>query len=261
MPQAASSAPVNVAEGLRAARLVPSAADKQPPGDDLLTFDPHQANGAAATSASSTAKQGVKQCAEGRGSITDCGENLLNSGKAAQWSPELATGFSKSSRLKEERGAEHVAPVAVCGASTASESISGAAASPDRSAGFVDLQSTVMQGKTASPMSGAGTGGGSQVSASAKQDGGFTAALLSATSSSTESTQGGEDHALERLRWPGMKQAETALRGVKQPVAAKQPTTAKQKGGELPMAKDTPDMRAQFVKQLLSSAFDMDRQW
>ena len=253
--------------GTNPAPLTPPAADMQHTAANSLPQLLGGAADAAATDASSGTEQGIK-LNTGIGSLAGFNEGMPDNGKVAQRSPELAEGFSKSSRLKQAPAVVNEAPTGSVGSSAASSSVGAAAASPEGVTRSADLHSPVMHEEAASVLAaGFDTGIGSQAGSSDKVEDGLAVGRLpfvaphSAASSSASSKQGGSKHAVDVLRMPGLKQTDAVLPGAEEPAAAKQAATAKQKGSELPMAKDTPDMRAQFVKQLLISAFDMDRHW
>ena len=195
----------------------------------------------------------------------------------ADWGPhlDLADSFSKSSRLKASPASEVCAPVGLLREPMPGGSMSAAAVSSVVAAGDSGTQPAIEQQSVALPCLARSALGASKPQATMAADASSAAeAELLSPGTAIRSSAGMPDVENDAQGLLGQQagvQLVAQLLDMEQPGTAKQQPkqvqqpTAKQKkqigDQQQAMAEDTPEMRSEFVKQLLMSAFDMDRQW
>ena len=226
----------------------------------------------AISSLSPSANQEVEQRAAATGSAAAGSDDVRAVVKPSEQSTELPVGFSKSTRLKPQPLAEEEAAPPGSRVGALSNGVLGGDAT---SSGAAGLQRATGQRLTACAPSADSAASGSMQRAKAEtHDSDAAIAALLAPQSGVDSLHGAYEQqglAAMPLRQQADVQLHTLTSGAeeraatKQQLKEKQQSTTKQKHaqghGDRPMAEDTPEMRSQFVKQLLISAFDMDRQW
>ena len=222
---------------------------------------------------SSSAEAGVDQRPAPDGSIAEGSTERTAVGRADERQrAERVNSFSKSSRLKQPSAAEDHAPVGLPLVGNSGGSMSAAAVSSVAVAGAVGTQPAAAQ-PLAAPAEAALSGSDLQATTAARASEAVETELLSlgAAASSSAGMPAVKKDAQSLLRRDASVQLAAHLLDVEQHAAPKQQSnelqqpTAKQKkhleGQQQPVAEDTSEMRSQFVKQLLLSAFDMDQQW
>ena len=226
---------------------------------------------------SSGAEAGVDQRPTPGDSTAEGSNGATTFGRADQRQHmELADSFSKSSRLKQPSAAEHHASAGSMREPTSGGSMSAASLSSGTTAGAAGTQSAIVQRLTAPPNSLESALGGGELQGTAAADASASAdAEMVSLGVACSSSAGMRDTKQDAQRLLGeqagvhlaahLLDAEQLDATAKQQSKELQRPTAKQKkqleDHQQPMAEDTSEMRSQFVKQLLISAFDMDRQW
>jgi len=225
---------------------------------------------------SPSAEAGVDQRPVPGDSTAEGSDEAMACGRADQRQHvELADSFSKSSRLKQPPAAELHASVGLSHEPTSGGSTSAASVSSATTAGAAGTHLAIVQQMAAAPTlveSALGSGKLQGTAAAHASESAEAELSHEVASSSSAGMPDAKQDAQRLLREQAGVQLAASLHDVEQHDAtveqqskeSKQPT-AKQKiqleDHRQPMAEDTSEMRSQFVKQLLISAFDMDRQW